>query len=321
MKGAYSIWLNILPNSDIHRQFKFNIHLKGVYFTLGVFGGGRFMPSYEIRGKEKESGRKRTRVYVAGNEEAAQRLAEADGTSIEKIMELPPEPPSERQLEYASDLGISIPTGATKNDLCDLISMKLAKDKPATERHRSFARRYGLEVSNYIGKRALFDQIQAALIATGKERDLVSWFTYRVYRELVKGVDNAPVEGPDDPIIQEVTSHLESDEAIIKSVRRYTGRELIWFGEWTSPDGFVQTGGSNRTYAYKKASSLLRKKTGIAILGASNAGAKQSTVKGDIAGSARAINEPKGCLSVIALTLLAPVGLILSIVWLGELKL
>jgi hypothetical protein len=45
------------------------------------------MPSYEIQGKGKESGRKRTRVYVAGNEEAAKRLAEADGTDVEEIME------------------------------------------------------------------------------------------------------------------------------------------------------------------------------------------------------------------------------------------
>jgi hypothetical protein len=216
-------------------------------------------------------------------------------------------------------LGISIPAGATKNDLSDLISMKVDKDKPATERHRSFARRYGLEVSNYIGKRALFDRIQVALIAPGKERDLVSWFTYRVYRELVSGADSAPIEGPDDPIIQEVASHLETDEAIIKSVRRYTGRELIWFGEWTSPDGLVHAGGSNRTAAYKKASSFLREKTGIAIRGAGSAGAKQSTVKRDMAGSARAINEPKGCLSVIVLALLTPVGLILAMVWLGEL--
>ena len=77
----------------------------------------------------------------------------------------------------------------------------------------------------------------------------------------------------------------------------------------------------DRTAAYKKASSLLREKTGIAIRGVRSADAKQSTVKGDMAGSARTINKHKGCLSVIALALLAPFGLILAMVWLGELKL
>lgn len=160
------------------------------------------MPIYEIKGNGKDSGRKRTRVYSAANEDAARQLAEVDGTTVEEIVELPPDPPTEHQLDYAKDLGIAIPVGATKNDVSDLISMKLDKDKPATERHRGFARRYGIEVSNYIGKRALFDRIQAALIAPGREKELVPWFTYRIYRELVNGADGAPIQGPDDPLIQ-----------------------------------------------------------------------------------------------------------------------
>ena len=220
------------------------------------------MPNYEIKGKGTDSGRKRTRIYSAENEDIARQLAEVDGTTVEELIELPPDPPTERQLDYAKDLGIAIPVGATKNDVSDLISMKLEKDKPTTERHREFARRYGIEVSCHIGKRALFDRIQAALIAPGREKELLSWFTYRVYRELINGNDTAPIEGPDNPIIQEIAGQLENDEAVIKSVRRYTGRELIWFGEWTSQDGVAQTGGSNRTAAYKKASSLLNEKIG-----------------------------------------------------------
>lgn len=276
------------------------------------------MPSYEIKGKGKDSGRKRTRVYSAMNEDAAKQLAEIDGTTVEEFVELPPDPPTERQLEYAKDLGIAIPVDATKGDVSDLISMNLDEDKPASERHREFARRFGIEVSRYIGKRDLFDRIQAALIATGRENELVSWFTYRVYRELVNGADGAPIEGPDNPIIQEIAGQLESDEAVIKSVRRYAGRELIWFGEWTSPEGFVQTGGSNRTAAYKRASSLLRDKARISTRSPGNSGAKKNPPQRSI-GEKQIAKESKGCLSVIVLALILPLGFVAGIAWLGEL--
>lgn len=275
------------------------------------------MPSYEIKGKGKDSGRKRTRIYSAANEDAARQLAEVDGTTVEGIVELPPDLPTERQLDYAKDLEIAIPVGATKDDVSDLISMKLDRDKPATERHIGFARRYGIEVSRHIGKRALFDRIQAALVAPGREKELVSWFTYRVYRELVNGADGAPVKGPDDPIIQEIASQLEGDEAVIKSIRRYTGRELIWFGEWASPDGFVKTGGSNRTAAYKKASSLLRDKAGISTRCPETLA--QSKVRNSgISEENKPHKEPKGCLSVIVLAPIVPLGFIAAIAWLRE---
>ncbi len=88
----------------------------------------------------------------------------------------------------------------------------------------------------------------------------MSWYVFRVYRELVEGDENAPIKGPDEQIIQEVSEQLENDQSVVKSIRRYKGRDLIWFGEWTALDGRVFTGGSNNTIAYKRTSQLLRKK-------------------------------------------------------------
>jgi hypothetical protein len=218
------------------------------------------MPNYEIKGKGKDTGRKRKRIYAAINELEATRLAEVDGTLVDEITEIPPEPPTEKQLEYARDLGILIPANATKEDVSDLISLKVDRDKSATERHKKFGKAYGIEFTDYIGKKSLFNRIQAALIAPGREKELLSWFTFRVYRELASGADNAPIKGPDDPIVKEIAEGLVSQEKIIKSVRRYEGTELIWFGEWTSPDGHVHTGGSIRTAAYKQVSSMLKER-------------------------------------------------------------
>ena len=156
----------------------------------------------------------------------------------------------------------------------------------------------------------------AALIASGREKELVAWFTYRIYRELVNGDDSAPIEGPDDPIVQDVVSQIRSDEAIVKSIRRYRGRDLIWFGEWTAPDGFVHIGGSNRTAAYKTVSSLLREKTGISAHRAEGIGRRQSGAKRDVSGNYRTTRQSEGCLPGMLLSLLALGGVVVGIVWL-----
>lgn len=269
------------------------------------------MPKFEIRGKGKNSGRKRKRVYPAANEQEARLLAEDDGTEVEDVTELPADPATERQLAYASGLGISIPADATKADLSDLISIKTDRDKPATARHRKLADHYGVETTQYVGKKALFDRVQNILISPGRENDLLSWFVYRVYRELIHGADDAPIETPNDSLIQRIASGLAKDEKIVKSVRRYRGRELIWFGEWTSPDGRQYLGGSNRTAAYKAASSLLREQLNLSKAqptpqrAVSSAPSKRSEARSA---------ESRGCLSVVAFALLFPIGVIAAYV-------
>nr|BAJ06900.1 hypothetical protein [uncultured bacterium] len=271
------------------------------------------MPSYEIHEKGKDTGRKRHRVYSAPTEEDATKLAEADGTSVEAVSEIPPEPPTERQISYARDLAISVPSNATKDDLSDLISLKIDRDKPATERHKAFGRSYGLDFTNYIGKKALFNRIHAALIAPGREKQLLSWFTFRVYRELAGGAENAPITGPSDPIIEEIAAQLSTDEKILKSVRRYEGADLIWFGEWTAPNGTVHNGGSKRTSAYKEAAALLKQRAKLPE--GTNKSSRSSAQQGGRA--AVTATESKGCLSVIALAFALP-ALAYTVVWLRD---
>ncbi len=263
------------------------------------------MPNYSIEGKGKDTGRKRRRIYLAANESEARRLAEEDGTLVESISELPPEPPTERQLEYAKDLGINIPSDATKASISDLISLKVEKDKPSTARHRAFAEQYGIDVTKYIGKKALFDRIHASLSTQGRENELLAWFAFRVYRELTNGADDAPIDDPGNPLFHAIADELVSDEKIIKSIRRYRGRDLIWFGEWTAPDGGLHTGGSNRTMAYKQVASLLRERVpSLESLG-------RQKPKKDISSSiSKDAGRASGCLSLVAIVVLLPLGVV-----------
>jgi hypothetical protein len=175
-----------------------------------------------------------------------------------------PSPPSERQLAYAKKLNISIPPDATMEDVGCLIELTLSKDKPSSARHRAFAEFFNIRVPALIGKKSLFDLIQFTLSQGTRDHDLMAWFSYRVYRQLTNADDNVPISGPGDATIQKVASMLAADPKVVKSARRYSGAELIYFGEWTAPDGATYSGGSKNTAAYKATEAVLRSELGIA---------------------------------------------------------
>lgn len=171
--------------------------------------------------------------------------------------------PTERQLAFANDLGIDVPSDATSEEVSDLISFQLEKDKPANERHRSIARLYGVKFTKFTGKRQLFEHIFNAVGRPTHEKELAAWFTYRVYRHLVQGADNVPIDGPDHPTIKQIAVQLVADEAILSSIQRYDAQDLLSFGQWIAPDGTLYTGGSKRTAAYEKTVALLKERLDV----------------------------------------------------------
>lgn len=220
---------------------------------------------YQIIGKGRDTGRKRKKIYFAENEIDAKQQAENDGTLIDEIIEIPlpaPEPATEKQLSYADALGIDIPDNPTKLQLMALIDLKVNKDKPATERHLSFAKHFNINIdmeNRYVlGKKNLFRIIFAELLKQGREKDLVSWFTFRVYRHLVEGDIDVEIQTIGHDIINEIAETLYQDPKIINSIKRYDAEKLIWFGEFIGHNSTVYTGGSEKTYAYKKVKEMLR---------------------------------------------------------------
>lgn len=201
-------------------------------------------------------------LFVLSQQGANKKTKPESFTKVEKDQGKP-NPPTERQLAFAKDLGIDVPPDATSEEMSDLISAQLEKDKPANERHRSIARLFGVRLTRFTGKRQLFERIFNAVKRPTHENDFAAWFTYRVYRHLVRGADNVPINGPDHPTIKEIAAQLAADEAALSSIRRYNAEELLWFGQWTAPDGTLYTGGSKRTAAYDKAAALLKERLGV----------------------------------------------------------
>ncbi len=221
------------------------------------------MPSYVVQGTNTRTGRKK-KLIISAKFEAEARLKADEAGMIEYSIGQQAEPPAtERQIAYATSLGLLIPEMPTLEQLSDLISSKVDNDRRAEPRHRAFAQYFEIEITDFIGKKALFNRIKATLGEPGRERELVAWFTFRISRSIFKGRPDAPIDSPAHPIIVGIADELHENQALLKSIRRYTGESLIWFGEFKAPDGIVFTGASCATIAYDECNSRLTKALGI----------------------------------------------------------
>jgi hypothetical protein len=217
------------------------------------------MNIYEVTGVGGKTGKRRRRRYVCWDEAEARAKAGADGTLVESVSLVGRELATESQRAYADGIGASYPQDISMVEMSEILTMHEEHDQLASDRHRSFAMFYGIRCSQFTGKRLLFDRIFSALAKTGRDHDLIAWFAFRVYRDIVHGAMGLTVDHPNHPVFIEIGNQFESDPQVLKSIRHYgKGRALIWFGEWTDPSGFTHTGSSKNTIAYKKVSSVLR---------------------------------------------------------------
>jgi hypothetical protein len=221
------------------------------------------MPRYEVHGWGRDTGRRRKGRYDVADEEAAIFRAGDDGIVVETVKRVPDPPATEPQIAYAKSLGLTFSEAITKEEMSDLLSCHIERDKPATDRHRFFAEGFGVRHTLHTGKRDLFGRIFEQLKRSGRTEDLAAWFVYRVCRSLFRGTDPAGVTGPESAVIREIARRLASEETVMRSIVRYEGPDVIRFGEWVdSRYGGVHRGGSNRTAAYQRAVEELRRRLG-----------------------------------------------------------
>lgn len=208
---------------------------------------------FKVAGKHIETKRVRTLKINAIDEEDAIELAKNSGLeTIESIEVIPFEPPTERQIEYATDLGITIPDDACKWDVSTLIDRVVERDGTPREELIEFATNRRLFFSKYIGKSALYNLIFREL----PDLDRVAFFVFCVYRHISDdrhaNLDTHPYR---DRFYEFAENHVK-DERFMKSMNRYSGGQLKFFGELTI-NGWIHTGGSVNTIAFKAARQFL----------------------------------------------------------------
>lgn len=218
------------------------------------------MQSFEVTGIRAATGRKNTKTYRAHNKMAAWAHAERDGIAPETVRPLPEPEPTERQIQYATDLGIQIPENATLAEVSDLIDNAVRNKQPADRRTQGFADRYGVDYTRYTSKPRIFERIHHALLDPSRAEELAAWFIFRVHRHLVHGSTKTEVQDADHKGIRAAAAQLADDQKFLDSIRKNYGDDtLIWFGELKNPQGDVYRGASTRTYAYNVAKNAAQR--------------------------------------------------------------
>ncbi len=170
-----------------------------------------------------------------------------------EITEAPPDPPSVEQIQYAASLGAQIPKDASRQDLSAIIQKKLDNDREPSRDLIDYANHYGFIFSEYIGKQALYDVVFSNLNTLDKS----AFFVFSIYRWLTDDRRGNLETHPDKQKFYDFAVQLEGSEQMLKSIARYEGNQLRFFGRLIMPDGDELQGGSVNTLAYKAASSYL----------------------------------------------------------------
>lgn len=145
------------------------------------------------------------------------------------------------------------------NDVCQydasaILSRKYDNDSIPNPDLLFYATECHLKLSYYIGKKALYDMIFNKL----DMRDKIAFFVFCVYRYTTNDRQGNLNKSPYRDLFYVFSDENITNDAFIKSMNKYSGRELRFFGTLTI--GNVQTtGGSTRTIAYKTAIEFLRK--------------------------------------------------------------
>ncbi|WP_231038424.1 hypothetical protein [Pectinatus frisingensis] len=207
---------------------------------------------YKVKGKHYMTKRIRTLDIIARSDVIAKQKA-----IIKKLLppficeEIPFDPPSAILLEQASAAGLTIPDGASSDDVACLIQGKDDIAPPAGL--TAFAERWDIYFSQYIGNRALYNTIFKNLLSENK----AAFFVFTVYKFLSGDKKSNLDSHPYKDIFYKYATAAIADKRLMRSISNYKGEHLCTFGTAEGlPDGYKA--GGVRTIAYKSATAFLK---------------------------------------------------------------
>jgi hypothetical protein len=214
------------------------------------------LKQYQAEAVYSETKKKRKVTFIAQAEEDVINLLNILGyLEPYQISELAPKPPTQKQIDYAKDLKITIPPDASGSDVSALISSKLDGDISANIELMMYAQEKGLKIAKYIGAKGLYDSLYEHL----NLNDKIAFFIFSVYRQLSGDTSNNLNKHVQKDAIYNYAIELKKNEKVLKSLLGYSGRDLMHFGKILYADNLEVNGGSVNTYAYKEVSTFISK--------------------------------------------------------------
>lgn len=203
---------------------------------------------YRAQGVHETTGRKRTVKIFAHNAEHAEMVLSAKYglmppyTIEEEEFELP----TDRQLNYARDLGIRVLPDMTKKDVSALIDKTLEQDTDAGDDLKQFAYDRDIYFSRYIGQKGMYN----LLFSTLETADKTAFFCFSVYRSLTGESSENMDALPERNKFYDFADLYADDNSFQHSLEQYTGEDLIHFGA-------AEFGGSKHRKAYQVAANYI----------------------------------------------------------------
>lgn len=167
-------------------------------------------------------------------------------------------PASKMEKDYAAQMGISLPEDATESDAKAIIARDLDNDEKASDGLLSYARNKGMLCSDYIGNKALHNQLMDNL----SPEDRTSFFCFCVYKFHTGDSNEDLSNHPKKEFFEEFGRKFVKDGYFQASLEEYLGEEIVAFGKSTKVINGVEKhiyGGSIYTRAYKEAMNYIQK--------------------------------------------------------------
>jgi hypothetical protein len=214
--------------------------------------------SFRVTGLYPKTGRMRTRIIDAFDDSDLRESIKKHGLVPPlTIEEIDHERPTSMQIEYASDLGITIENSFSKQDVSALIDRKLNYDKAAPEDLRDYAKSKRIYFSNQIGSKGLYSLIYNSLSGVDK----AAFFVFMIYRHLTDDrVRNLDVH-PHKLFFYHIGEKIFLEDSLFKSISSYDGEDLRFFGE-IEIQGTIESGGSINTKGYAFAAKAVSRQFG-----------------------------------------------------------
>ena len=245
---------------------------------------------YKIIGRHNITNKSRSIYLDSVSEEDA--LILATSRNLKEIKEIKEVVylPTVNQLNYAKSLNIKIDDDFTFYDVSALITRNVDEESNPKPELVDFANTKKLSFSKYIGEQSLYNLIFQKLEGVDK----TTFFIFSIYiwlaDEKFVNPDNHPLIGK----FHHFASSVNEDEQFLKSMNKYSGTDLIYFGEITQKDGnVIAYGSSTDTIAYKKVANFLSQEFGV--FKTRNKKAPYSIKKEQL------VSKGKGCLVLVLL--------------------
>ena len=165
-----------------------------------------------------------------------------------------PNLPSEDQKERARQLDVHFSEEISAQALDLLIAARCHELDPPPQWLRQVAEQLRLG-GRHSTRRELYHLIEAELMITGREVELLVWFLYGVSRHLGgRAWDGPDCSGISAQIMEKLARRLAREPWVMASLKRYLPGTVYRFGEFC---------GRTDTLAFKVAARALQERTGV----------------------------------------------------------